>query len=127
MKNIYTYTIYDEEIKGNIMDRDDIIDIIDLGKKYDYDYSYEYSNKMEELKSLEEKSEKLKYFSSKDSKLELVKEIENLFCFTKKLTKFIIFKNAEIFDNIKDFEYLDKNSRHFKKRIYGKKKSTIQV
>ena len=81
---------------------------------------------MEELKSLEEKYIKLKYFSNKESKLELIKEIENLFCLTNKLRKYIIFKNAEIFDNIKDFECLDKNFKTFQE-IFMKEKSTIKV
>ena len=119
MNKIYKYTIYDEEIKENIIDRDDIIDIINLCKKYDNSgYSYEYSSKMEELKSLEEKYIKLKYFSNKESKLELIKEIENLFCLTNKLRKYIIFKNAEIFDNIKDFECLDKNFKTFQEENF---------
>ena len=123
MNNINTYTIYDEEIKGKIISRDDIVDIWILGKKYkDGDYSYEYSIKMKELKLLEEKSEKLKYISSKNDKLQLIKEIENLFCFTNKLRKLIIFKNAEIFANINDFEYLNKNFKTFQEMNLSKGK-----
>ena len=55
------------------------------------------------------------FFSTKDEKLILIKKIENLFDFTNKLRKFIIFKNVISFDNIRNenIENLEKNFRIF--------------
>ena len=114
MEDIYSFTIYDEEIKEKIIKKDDIYYIWDLGKKYEnIDYSIEYLNKMRELNTLEKQYEELKYIISKNEKYELIRKIENLFCFTNKLRKYIIFKNSKININTKNIEYLDKNFSTF--------------
>ena len=107
LKQLNSLTIFDEEIMKKELGKQKINDIWKLGKENEDSFS----NKIEELESLEEKYtlEEL----SKDN--EVINNIDELFNYTNMLRKYIIFNIKKIINNfhLKDFQYLNKNFEDF--------------